>query len=192
MTSVYFVRHAQPDPLCDDDRTRPLTAEGKRDCARVTEVLAGIRLNYAISSPYVRSVDTISPCAHQHDLTVATDERFREREIGQGGKGLASLQMRWQDFSYHEEGGECLQSVQDRNVEALQELLLAHEDKNILLGTHGTALATILNFYDKTFQCGSFLRMIDFMPYVLKVDFDGLQCMGKHEVLVVKRLRNRS
>lgn len=191
MTSVYFVRHAQPDSLWEDDRTRPLTQEGKQDCRRVAAALAGIQLDYAVSSPYVRSVDTIRPCAEQHGLAVFTDERFRERETGPGGKGLASLQMRWRDYSYHEEGGECLQSVQDRNIEALQEVLLAHQDEAILLGTHGTALATILNYYDKTFQCGSFLRMIDFMPYILKADFCGLACIGKHEVLVMKKESNR-
>lgn len=29
MTKVYFVRHAQPDFGWEDDRTRPLTAEGE-------------------------------------------------------------------------------------------------------------------------------------------------------------------
>lgn len=31
MTKVYFVRHAQPDFGWEDDRTRPLTTEGKED-----------------------------------------------------------------------------------------------------------------------------------------------------------------
>ena len=35
MTKVYFVRHAQPAYAHEDDRTRPLTAEGadrQKDC----------------------------------------------------------------------------------------------------------------------------------------------------------------
>ena len=31
MTKVYFVRHAQPEHDWEDDRTKPLTAEGKAD-----------------------------------------------------------------------------------------------------------------------------------------------------------------
>lgn len=31
MTSVYFVRHADPDHSVRDDRTRPLTDDGLRD-----------------------------------------------------------------------------------------------------------------------------------------------------------------
>lgn len=30
-TKVYFVRHAQPEHMWEDDRTRPLTEEGEAD-----------------------------------------------------------------------------------------------------------------------------------------------------------------
>ena len=30
MTKVYFVRHAQPEHEWEEDRTRPLTEEGKK------------------------------------------------------------------------------------------------------------------------------------------------------------------
>lgn len=37
MTSIYFVRHAQPDHDWGDDSTRPLTPEGVSDSAKVYE-----------------------------------------------------------------------------------------------------------------------------------------------------------
>jgi len=45
MTSVYFVRHAQPEHSWGDDRTRLLTAEGIEDSKRVTEILSGINVD---------------------------------------------------------------------------------------------------------------------------------------------------
>lgn len=39
MTKIYFVRHAQPDSKWEDDRTRPLTDEGKQDAQIVLEFL---------------------------------------------------------------------------------------------------------------------------------------------------------
>lgn len=39
MTRVYFVRHAQPDFSWREDRTRPLTDEGKRDSKMVLDFL---------------------------------------------------------------------------------------------------------------------------------------------------------
>ena len=39
MTRVYFVSHAQPEHDWEEDRTRPLTEEGKKDSAIVLEFL---------------------------------------------------------------------------------------------------------------------------------------------------------
>ena len=36
-------------------------------------------------------------------------------------------------------------------MEALNEILSDNADKEIVIGTHGTALSTILNFYDNSF-----------------------------------------
>ena len=60
MTSVFFVRHAQPDQTCRDDRTRPLTLVGLKDSLLVTEALVNVRIDMFYSSPYKRSMDTIA------------------------------------------------------------------------------------------------------------------------------------
>ena len=62
--------------------------------------------------------------------------------------------------------------VQKRNIEALNEILSDNTDKDIVIGTHGTALSTILNFYDNNFGCEDFLRIIDRMPYIIELDFE--------------------
>lgn len=71
--------------------------------------------------------------------------------------------------------------VQKRNVEALDEILEKHSDKIIVVGTHGTALSSILNFYDNGFGCEDFLRIIDWMPYIIELDFEGDKLIGKYE-----------
>ncbi|WP_365718734.1 histidine phosphatase family protein [Ruminococcus sp.] len=63
MTNIYFVRHAQPDHSYADAALRPLTEEGMRDTIRVVEAMKDIHLDYAISSPYKRSYDTIKQTA---------------------------------------------------------------------------------------------------------------------------------
>lgn len=187
MTSIYFVRHAQPEHSWKEDRTRPLSDEGLQDSKQVVELLHSIHFNYAISSPYKRSVDTIKECAKAHNLEIHTDERLRERQKGSGGNNLEMFRKRWSDFDYHEDGGESLRMVQNRNVEVLLELLDNHTDETILVGTHGTALSTILNYYDKTFLCEDFLRIIDYMPYIIRLDFENQMCVGKEEILIVEK-----
>lgn len=39
MTSIYFVRHAQPNHDWGNDRTRPLTKEGMTDSKEVVKAL---------------------------------------------------------------------------------------------------------------------------------------------------------
>lgn len=187
MAIIYFVRHAQPEHSWEDDKTRPLTGEGSNDSEKVYEVLKNVNLTYAISSPYKRSIDTIRHCAESHGLKIHIDERFREREKGLNGNNFGMFQKRWADFDYHEDGGESLRSVQERNILALFELLDSHTNDIIILGTHGTALSTILNYFDNDYNCESFLRMIDFMPYIIRLDFNGRECIGKEEILIVKK-----
>lgn len=181
MTIIYFVRHAQPEHAWEDDRTRPLTGEGRRDSAIVFEFLKDKHIDAFYSSPYKRSVDTIADSANFFGKDIITDEDLREREKGENGNNHGMFHKRWADHNYHEEGGESIAMVQKRNMRALTEILRDNIDKEVVVGTHGTALSTILNFYDKSFGCDDFLRIVDRMPYVIELDFEGDKLVGKVE-----------
>ena len=178
MTKIYFVRHAQPEHAWEDDRTRPLTGEGKKDSAIVFEFLKDKHIDAFYSSPYKRSMDTIADSADFFGKDIITDEDLREREKGENGNDHGMFQKRWDDHDYHEEGGESISMVQKRNMRALTEILRDNIDKEVVVGTHGTALSTILNFYDKSFGCDDFLRIVDRMPYVIELDFEGDELVG--------------
>jgi len=70
MTKVYFVRHAQPDETCADDRTRPLTPLGLSDRVQVANVLMKYSINCFYSSTYKRSYDTITLCAEKLGMPI--------------------------------------------------------------------------------------------------------------------------
>ena len=181
MTKIYFVRHAQPEHAWEDDRTRPLTGEGKKDSAIVFEFLKDKHIDAFYSSPYKRSMETIADSADFFGKDIITDEDLREREKGENGNNHGMFRKRWADHNYHEEGGESIAMVQKRNMRALTEILRDNIDKEVVVGTHGTALSTILNFYDKSFGCDDFLRIIDRMPYVIELDFEEDKLVGKVE-----------
>lgn len=181
MTKVYFVRHAQPEHAWAEDRTRPLTAEGKMDSAIVLDFLKDKKIDAFYCSPYKRSMDTIAEAAAFFGKEIVTDERLREREKGAEGNNHGMFQKRWADHDYHEEGGESIVMVQNRNIEALHKILSDNPNKEIVIGTHGTALSTILHYYDSSFGCDDFLRIIDWMPYVIELDFEGTVLVGKQE-----------
>ncbi len=181
MMKIYFVRHAQPDFSHYMDMTRPLTEEGKKDSEAVTEFFKDKKIDAFYCSPYKRSLDTIRGAADFHKKEIITDMRLREREKGPHGNNTGMFQKRWADHDYHEKGGESIGMVQKRNMEAVKEILSANKGKTLVIGTHGTALSTILNYYDKNFGCEDFLRIIDWMPYIIELDFEGEKLVKKIE-----------
>lgn len=187
MTNIYFVRHAQPDHSCSDAALRPLTDEGKRDTAEVVEAMKDIHLDYAVSSPYKRSYDTIKQAADEHGLEIDIDDRLHERISGKNSNNPDMFRRRWADLDFCESDGECLRSVMDRNIAALNDILDAHKDENVMVGTHGTALSTILHYYDNSFGADDFMRIIDFMPYIIRLGFEGRECVEKEEILIVEK-----
>ncbi len=190
MTNIYFVRHAQPQYSWADPATRPLTDEGRKDCTEVVRVLKDIKLDYAISSPYTRSYDTIKETALAHGLEIHTDERLRERKNGKNSNSMEMFAKRWADLSYCEPDGECLKSVQDRNIEVILDLLDNHAGENIILGTHGTALSTVFNYFDSSFALDGFLRIINNLPYVVRLGFEGRECVEKEELFFIEKVYN--
>lgn len=182
MTCVYFVRHCQSLHPYADERTRPLTQEGQQDTDLVLETLKEKAIDLFYCSPYRRSLDTIHSSAEYYGIPIHTDERLRERESGAYSNNREMFRRRWEDLSFHEEGGESIRETQQRNIAALTEILNAHPGKNIVIGTHGTALSAILNYYLPAFGLEDFLRILDWMPYIIRMDFEGTAFLGMEEL----------
>ena len=190
MTNVYFVRHAQPDYNVHDDTLRPLTEKGWRDCALVSEYLSGRNISRAYSSPYKRAVDTIRGFTETRGLDIILVEAFRERKISEEWieDFTSYANKQWSDFDFALPGGESLRVVQTRNTAALHRLLIAHPGEEIIVGSHGTALSTIINYFDKSFGYENFLRIVGLMPWIVHFTFDGTTCIEIEQIDLLKRL----
>ena len=190
MTTVYFIRHAQSDRFTQDDRTRPLTAEGLADTKKITEVLSDKGITRIISSPYKRTIQTVTDLSEKLGLSIETNEDLRERNAGKwhGDNFKNFIKAQWEDFSYHILDGECLNEVQARNIKALQYYLDKYSGETIAVATHGTALSTIINNYYPGFNYDSFMRIIDYMPYIVKITFDkDNKAISLEEILIIEK-----
>ena len=185
MTTIYFVRHAESLVSHRDDRTRPLTEDAMKDRSIVLETLMDKRIDAFLCSPYKRSIDTISPAAEHFGMEIKTDERFRERRSGLNPREHCA--GRWADFSFAEEGGECLSSVQERNMEALRDVLREYRGKTVVIGTHGTALSTMINYYDKSFGYDSFMKIVRWLPFIVEMRFDREEFLGYEIICHVQK-----
>lgn len=77
MTTIYFIRHAEPNYDNHDDMTRELSEKGLKDRALVTEFLRDKEIDAVLSSPFKRAVDTVGEFAKQQGV-----RSLRKSEVG--------------------------------------------------------------------------------------------------------------
>jgi 2,3-bisphosphoglycerate-dependent phosphoglycerate mutase len=186
MTTVYFVRHAEPDYTNHNDMERPLTLKGKEDSKLVTDYLSDKDIEIVLSSPYLRAVETVKDFADSFGHTIIMIEDFRERKVDSGWIEDFTLftKQQWSDFDYKRSDGESLHEVQVRNVAALMQILKESQNKNIVIGSHGTALSTIINHFNPTFGFADFDRIRNVMPWIVKFTFQGDELVHIEEINV--------
>ncbi|MCL2362455.1 MAG: histidine phosphatase family protein [Defluviitaleaceae bacterium] len=184
MTNIYFVRHATPDRTHGTDATYPLTPKGQQDVAMVTAYLQDKNIDAVLSSPFKRSYDTVVDFAKSVGLTVEVIEDFRERKISNEWIGEDEFRTfaknQWADHTYKLPDGESYLEVQTRNIAALTDVLTRYDGKNLVVGTHGTALGSIIFFYDVSFTFEEWQAMP--MPWVAKLTFDGQKFISVEKI----------
>lgn len=180
MNKVYFVRHAKPDFSVYDDLMRPLTIEGLEESKKIKDILKDKKITRLYCSPYKRSIDTIKDLAENLNLQIKLIDDFRERKISNEWiEDFNSFSKRqWDDFEYKLEYGESLKEVQERNIRELQKILRKNDGENIVIGTHGTSLSCIINYFDKSFGYMQFEEIKNVMPLIVCMEFDGLDMIN--------------
>ena len=183
MTHIYFVRHATPNFDNHDDLTRELTSQGLQDRALVTEYFKGISIDAVVSSPFKRAYDTVAPLAQNRGLPVGVMQEFRERKVDSVWieDFDAFADMQWADFDYRLKDGETLRQVQRRNVAGVVQLLKAHTNQTVVVGGHGTAISTLINFYIPHFGRDDYLRIQPKMPFIAHFEFNEDVCCAIEE-----------
>lgn len=175
MTNIYFIRHAEPNYENHDDMTRALSAKGLKDRELVTKFLMDKQIDAVVSSPFKRAIDTVRDFADKNGMDITVIDDFRERRVDSCWiEDFTSFSRnQWEDFSYKLSDGECLAEVQARNIAVLNKLLDDYQDQNVVVGSHGTSLSTIINYFDKTFGYDGFHEIRHLMPWVVQFTFDG-------------------
>ena len=175
-TDVYFVRHAQPDFSIKDDAIRPVSEKGMEDTKKVTYTLINKNITAIYSSPFKRAIDTMKDFAESIGLEIKIDNDFRERKVGEWVEDFKAFsQKQWQDFDFRLAQGESLREVQERNIFALFEVINNNLGESVAIATHGTALSTIINYFNPDFGYTDFWNIVDKMPYILHFRFDGME-----------------
>ncbi len=175
MTQIYFVRHAEPNYRNHDEVSRELSERGWQERALVTELLKDEGIDAILSSPYKRALDTVRHLADALRMPITHVADFRERRVADTwiDDFDSFCKKQWADLDYHLPGGECLREVQVRNMAALQKVLNEYAGQKVVIGGHGTSIATVMAWYQPDFGYADFESIRRQMPFVLRMDFEG-------------------
>jgi 2,3-bisphosphoglycerate-dependent phosphoglycerate mutase len=171
LTSLYFVRHAH-STYTPDELKRPLSQKGQADAEKITQILKKENIDYVISSPYKRAIQTVEGVTDFTGKEVIIESDFKERilsEVPVENFDIAITKV-WEEPAFSFEGGESNIIAQKRGVEATLKVLERYEGKNIVVGTHGNLMVLIMNYFDKKYGF-SFWKELN-MPDIYKLTFD--------------------
>ncbi len=149
MTVIYFVRHAHSH-FTEDEYNRPLSDKGFEDRDRVTNLFKNKIIHTIYSSPYNRAVQTVEGIAQEHKLQINTIDSLKERILSTENilDFDAAIQQVWSHPNLAFEGGESNEFAMQRAITALQKIILAHPNDNIVIGTHGNVMALIMQYFN--------------------------------------------
>ncbi|KAB2329956.1 histidine phosphatase family protein [Cytobacillus depressus] len=184
LAHLFFVRHAH-SVYTRDELQRPLSEQGFLDARKITEILKYEKIDYVISSPYRRAIQTVEGVAGLLGKEVIIEDDFKERKLSEkpADDFHAAIAKVWEDDSFSWVGGESNKSAQVRGVQATLQVLEKHKGKNIVIGTHGNIMVLIMNYFNERYGF-EFWRELD-MPDIYKLSFDHFR------LIEVTRLWNR-
>jgi 2,3-bisphosphoglycerate-dependent phosphoglycerate mutase len=183
---VLLVRHAEPIPVgsgdvADDDR--PLTEAGRAAAAELAMELDEYQISAVYSSPYTRSLETVSPIAQRRGLEIQLLADLRERRLSPDPMDdwRTALERAWSDADFAPPGGETGRAAQRRAVGILDLLRSRHPDGGrLVLGSHGNLISLILQALEPAVDFAFHMAMPT--PAVYRLAHDGLRwrVMGGH------------
>ncbi|WP_422657618.1 histidine phosphatase family protein [Paenibacillus sp. EC2-1] len=166
-TIIYMVRHAESPYTEGNERTRGLTAKGKVDAEKITEILKDEGINTIISSPYARAILTLEGLAKELELETQIFEDLRERHFSDyiimNEEFIPTMKKMFDDPAYSLPGGESNTVCQNRSVVVLKNILQEHKGKKVAIGTHGNVMTLMMNYFNSNYG-------LDFMNQTKKPD----------------------
>jgi len=146
---LYIVRHCSAAGQAPD---APLTSEGKAQAQRLADFLKDKEIEFIITSPYVRAINSIEPLAERLTIEIQVDSRLSERILSLEPleNWLDCLQHTFTDFELAYDGGETSRQAMDRAVAVVDELLSRHQE-SVVVVTHGNLMTLLLRYFDERF-----------------------------------------
>lgn len=135
-TEIYFVRHAHSVFDLENEESRGLSDKGRNDADKVTEILSSESIDYIVSRPYMRAIETVEGLSKLIDKEIEKDDRFREGCLTANDyifeDPIEAFKYAFENQNFSYPGGETSREVKERGLAALYELLNKYRVKKLL------------------------------------------------------------
>ena len=160
--TFYFLRHAKT--IVDENRKVSewvISEEGKMNAVRIANKVFRQAFDYIYSSSEKKALQTAEPFAKKYDLKIIQCFEFRELDRDRGGflemdKYLENVELTFKNRERIYDNWETGSSALQRFYKKYQEIDKEHENKKILIVSHGLILnlffAYILDEFDIIFH----------------------------------------
>ena len=143
---IYYVRHGQTDlnlakKMQGGGTEKELNETGVSQAYNTKKELENVKYDLVICSPMKRAKQTAEIINEGRDIPIITDERIRERKLGdyEGRDVTEEMEKRiWNyDLNYQIPGGENLHDFEKRILDFFEDIKQKYADKTVLIVAHG-------------------------------------------------------
>lgn len=143
---IYYVRHGQTDlnlakKMQGGGTEKELNETGISQAYNTKKELENVKYNLVICSPMKRAKQTAEIINEGRDIPIITDERIRERKLGdyEGRDVTEEMENNIWDYklNYNIPNGENLHDFENRINEFFDDIKEKYHDKTILIVAHG-------------------------------------------------------
>lgn len=170
MTKLMIIRH------CTANGQEPyaqLTTEGIQQANELVQFLDPYNITRIISSPFTRTIQTITPYALKKKIQIELDERLKERILSTENlpDWYDKLQQSFQEPDLKFSGGESSNEA-TRRISSLLEDLKNSDFAYIALVTHGNLTALLLNHISQNFGFKDWQQLSNPDVYIIESHLD--------------------
>lgn len=152
MKKIFFIRHCL---ATGQHKDAPLTQKGVKQSYRLAQFFNEQRfpIERIISSPYLRTIDTIKPYAEIQGIKIEIDPRLEERILSAEplDDWFEMLAYSFTNKDFKLPGGESSAEAMQRALGVLETIFQDQNNDHVVCVSHGNLLALIFNYYDQHF-----------------------------------------
>lgn len=186
MTTIYMIRSIASDLLLHPEDA--IQKKVKKEQDMICSFFEDRTIDAIYASIHKDAAHTVAQLTRKTNIPTYSSDAFNERNIGAKVANVLSFTRRqWMEPEYKLKDGDSFTDVQNRMLDAMEQVLANHEDETCVICTHPMAMGTVVQYFDDTFTFEEFLGTATQQPWILKFVFEGLTLREIEEIRCLSR-----